>query len=99
LKLNDSSEHTDGVEGTPNGSGFTVTVIVNGVPGQLLGVAEVGVTVYTIVAAVLLTLLMLPVTFPVPVCPVVTPVTAPEIEVTTQVNVLATEFPPVLMLS
>ena len=63
-------------------------------PPQLLGAAEVGVTVYTMVAAVLLTLLMLPVTFPVPVCPVVTPVTDPEIEVTTQVNVLGKEFPP-----
>ena len=76
-----------------------MTVTVNGSPLQPAA-EEVGVTVYTMVAAVLLTLLMLPATLPVPISLIATPVTVPTIEVTFQAKVLATEFPPVaLMLS
>lgn len=70
------------------GVGFTVTVMVYGVPGQLVDAVEVGVTIYSIVPAVLL--LGLPsvcaMVAPVPaVAPVIPPVFVPRL----QLNVLA----------
>ncbi len=64
---------------------------MNGVPTQPL--VEVGVTVYSTVAAVELTLLIFPATSPVPTSPTCTPVTVPVISVTCQEKVLVTEFP------
>ena len=74
-----------------------VSVILKGVPTHPL--SEVGVMVYSTIAVFALVLVIVPMTFWLPVSPWFTPLTVPVIWVISHVKVLATAFPLVVTLS
>ena len=92
-----SSLHTVIVWFETTGSEVIETFILKGVPTHPF--PEVGVIVYSTVTILTPVFVMVPITFWIPVSPTVTPLTVPVICVISHVKLLATAFPPGVILS